>query len=398
MKNSQLVTISFSSARPDLAAQAANALTELYIQQTLDFRYRISAEAGVWLDGETKEQAQKVQAAEVALQKFGEEQGLANVEERRTLLDQKLKDLGSSLTVGRRRGGSTRRRSTGRCRPRRTRRSCPKCSRARWCRACAPSSRRSSGRRRSSRRRVISTSTPRWSRCGSRRGARDRRSRSRRAASCGAAQNDYRVAAAQEAVRRGGAGGGQDEAQDLSRRGLEYDALKRDLEASKQVAASILARQKQTDVSRDVQASNVHVIDPAIVPETPGDASSRARPRPHLASRSRPAPSRAAFLRDYLDTSVGRPSDVRRLGVPLLGRDPRDGRRARALLLLSERSTQGSLSPRAIASCAPLFARRAATDGGQVLLVTSTLAGEGKSLTSVNLALALASAESSGCW
>src|SRR5512134_3966819 len=54
VKNSQLVTISLRSSRPDLAAQAANALTELYIQQTLDFRYRVSAEAGAWLDNETK--------------------------------------------------------------------------------------------------------------------------------------------------------------------------------------------------------------------------------------------------------------------------------------------------------------------------------------------------------
>jgi hypothetical protein len=84
------------------------------------------------------------------------------------------------------------------------------------------------------------------------------------------------------------------------------------------VSASILTRQKQTDVSWDVQASNVHVIDPAIVPEAP------MAPRPvrdiGLALFfGLGAALAAAFLRDYLDTSVGRPSDVRRLGVPLLG-------------------------------------------------------------------------------
>src|SRR5262245_5798924 len=99
VKNSQLVAVSFQAERPLLAADAVNALVDAYIQQTLEFRYRVSAEAGNWLVNETQEQSKKVEAAAVALQKFQEQEGLANLEERRELLEQKLKDMGGALNA-----------------------------------------------------------------------------------------------------------------------------------------------------------------------------------------------------------------------------------------------------------------------------------------------------------
>ena len=99
IRDSQMVSVSFLSRRPDLAAHAVNTLAEAYIQQTLEFRYRVSAEAGSWLTDEANEQARKVQAAEAALQEFKEKEGLVSIDERRTLVEQRLKDLGSALTA-----------------------------------------------------------------------------------------------------------------------------------------------------------------------------------------------------------------------------------------------------------------------------------------------------------
>jgi capsular exopolysaccharide synthesis family protein len=389
VKNSQLVTIGFRSFRPDLAAQAANTLTELYIQQTLDFRYRISAEAGAWLDNETKDQTQKVQTAELALQKFGDDEGLANIEERRTLLDQKLKDLGSSLTTAK-----TRRldkealyremEATGNPEELPEVLASPL---VQGLRTELASLERQSAQLAA---KGFLEEHPEVAKIRQQmEGTRQRiASEARRVVR--AAQNDYRVAAAQEASAALALEGAKNEAQDLARRGLKYDALKRDLEASKQVSASILTRQKQTDVSRDVQASNVHVIDPAIVPEEP------VAPRPvrdvGLALLlGFGCAIAAAFLRDYLDTSVGRPIDVRRLGVPLLGVIPETSTGKEKLLLTNGHRKEAFAEGYRVLRTA---LHSTAADGGQVLLLTSSLAGEGKSLTSVNLALALASAES----
>jgi capsular exopolysaccharide synthesis family protein len=204
-----------------------------------------------------------------------------------------------------------------------------------------------------------------------------------------AAQNDYRVAAAQEESAAAALEAVKAEALDLSRRGVRYDALKRDLDASKTVADGLLARQKQTDVARDVRASNVHVIDAASAPRSP------LRPRPArdlvlTVLLGLGAALALAFFRDYIDTSVGRPSDVRRLGLPVLGIIPETASRRNPLLVGNSprkepfaegyRALRTTLEPPAEAQ-------------GQILLVTSSLPGEGKSLTCVNLALTLASTD-----
>jgi capsular exopolysaccharide synthesis family protein len=326
----------------------------------------------------------------VALQKFTEREGLANIEERRTLLEQKLRDLGAALTVAK------------------TRR-LDKEALYREMRAAANpeelpqviASPLVQGLR------AELAALERQAAQFAARGFLDQHPEVAKVRQQGegmrhriaqearrvvrAAENDYRVAGAQEASASSALEAAKLEAQELSRQGLEYDALKRDLEASKQVTASILTRQKQTDVSRDVQVSNVHVIDPAIVPVTP------VSPRPvrdlTLALVLGLGGGVAlAFLRDHLDTSVGKPADVRRLGVPLLGVIPETSA-GQSLLLLSNGHRKEAFAEGYRVLRTAL--QGPAQDGrGQVLLLTSTLPGEGKSLTSVNLALALASAES----
>src|SRR5262249_57933368 len=77
----------------NLAAQIVNALAQLYIEQSLEFRFTTSTEATGWLGDRLKEQQERVQAAEKALQQYREKEGLVNPEERQSLVDQKLQAL-----------------------------------------------------------------------------------------------------------------------------------------------------------------------------------------------------------------------------------------------------------------------------------------------------------------
>jgi capsular exopolysaccharide synthesis family protein len=143
-------------------------------------------------------------------------------------------------------------------------------------------------------------------------------------------------------------------------------------------------------VTRDVQASNIHIIDTAVVPQDP------VMPRPVRDMAVAIVLGLgfavgAAFFRDYLDTSVGRPADVRRLGLPLLGVIPETSTRKDPLVLSNGNRKETFAEGYRILRTSLWDPED--IDRGQVLLVTSTLAGEGKSLTSLNLALTLASSE-----
>jgi capsular exopolysaccharide synthesis family protein len=390
LKSSQLVAATFRSHRPDLAAEAANTLAQVYIQQTLDFRYRVSAEAGAWLSDEAQEQARKVEAAEAALQEFKEKEGLVSIEERRVLVEQKLKDLGASLTVARTR----RLEKEGQYRQMQSAANPEELPEAISSPLIQGLRTELAGLERQGAQleaRGYMAQHPEMVKLASQlEGTRQKIALEARRI-VRAAENEYRVAADQEERIAGAVEAAKAESLDLARRGLKYDALKRDLEASQTLSDNLVARQKQTDVARDLQASNIHVIDPAIAPHEP------IRPRAvrDLALAfvlGLALAVGAAFFRDYLDTSVGRPSDVRRLGLPLLGVIPETG--PRRMTPLGGNGHQKE----------PLFAegyrvlRTSLQDPveggrGQVLLVTSTLAGEGKSLTASNLALTLASSE-----
>jgi capsular exopolysaccharide synthesis family protein len=388
LKNSQLVAETFSSGRPDLAAQAANTLAEVYIQQTLEFRYRVSAEAGAWLSGESQEQVRKVEAAEAELQKFKEKEGLVSIEERRVLLEQKLKDLGAALTVARTR----RLEKEARYRQMQSAANPEELPEAIESPLIQGLRTELAGLERQGAQleaKGYMAQHPEVVRLTSQiEGTRQKiAAEARRIVR--AAESEYRVAADQEERIAAAVEAAKGESLDLARRGLKYDALKRDLEASQRLSDSLVTRQKQTDVARDLQASNIHVIDPAIAPHEP------VRPRPvrdlTLAFLLGLACAvAAAFFRDYLDTSVGRPSDVRRLGLPLLGVIPETNPRRTPLIGGNDRKEPFAEGYRVLRTSLqdPVEIGR-----GQVLLVTSTLAGEGKSLTSANLALTLASSD-----
>lgn len=389
IKNSQMVAVAFESFRPALAEKAANALVEAYIQQTLEFRYRISAEAGAWLADETTEQSRKVQEAERVLEKFKEDEGLVSFEERSALVEQKLRDVGASLTVAKTRRlekAAVYEQMRGALNPEEL-----------------------SDAIRSPLVQGLRTELAALERQGAQleaKGYLDEHpevERLRRQVEgtrqkialearrlVRAAQNEYDIAATQEASLGAALEAAKAEALDLSRSRFQYDALKRDVEASKKLSESVLARQKQTDVARDVKASNIHVIDPAMAPTSP------VRPRPvrdmALAILlGLGGAMGAAFFRDYLDTSVGRPADVRHLGLPLLGVIPETAGKRVPLVVGSGQGKEPFFEGYRVLRTALHPPRR--TGQGQVVLVTSTLAGEGKSLTSVNLALTLASTE-----
>ena len=385
VRNSRLVTVTYESYRPDMAAAAANRLSQLYIQQTLEFRYQTSSEAAQWLGQQIEEQKTKVEEADRALQKVKEQEGIVNIEERRTLLDQKLKELGTALTTlrtERLEKEALYRQMRGASNPEEL----PEVMRnplvqsvrielASLERAQAQLLERYMDQHPEvvkvrnqiqETRKKIAAESQRVIR---------------------AAENDYKAAAAQEASVSSALEAAKEEALDLSRRSVQYDNAKREADAGKEVLNSLLSRHKQTDVAQELKNSNIRIVDGASVPRGPVRPQKTRDIAMGLALGLFLGIGLAFFL-DYLDNTIKTPEDVRKqLGAPLLAVIPEIGSPTDVVI------KSGAETP--LADGYRLL-RTSLTyswpdSSSRILLVTSTSPGEGKTVTSVNLALILAS-------
>jgi capsular exopolysaccharide synthesis family protein len=76
---SQLATISFESTDANLAARAANTLADAYIENDLDARYEMTRQASSWLQGRLTSLKEKLNESEETLQNYREKRGMADI-------------------------------------------------------------------------------------------------------------------------------------------------------------------------------------------------------------------------------------------------------------------------------------------------------------------------------
>jgi polysaccharide biosynthesis transport protein len=384
VRNSRLVNVSFEAYRPALASAVANRLSQTYIQQALDFRFQTSSEAGDWLESQIAEQRKKAEALDREIAELRQREGLVNIEERRTLLDQRLKELGTALNerkTERLQKEALWRQMSGASNPEEL----PDVQRS----ALIQNVRIELANLQRQEAQLLERYMDQHPEVVKvRNQIRETRSKIRTEARAviGTAENDYRAAAAQESNIAAALEATKAEVLDLSKRTVNYDTRKRELDAANQVLNSLLSRSKETDVASGLKASNIRIVDTAVVPTQP------VRPRKvrdiSLAIVLGLGLATAlAFFLDYLDNTLKTPDDIRNhLQAPLLGviAESPDGHPA-SLARAADSSIFGEgyrLVRTALSYSWP-------EPGPRVLIVTSTSPGEGKTLTSVNLALTL---------
>lgn len=389
IRKSQLVAVRFESVRPHVAARVVNYLTQQYIRLTLDFRYQTSSEASEWLQSQIDEQRRQVEQADLRLQKTKEDDGIVNIEERRILLEQQLRELGTALTAlktERLEKLALFNQMQSVANPEEL----PEVLNSRVSQALWIELARLERDEAQLLERYLEQH-PEVLRV--RRQIEETREMLNAEAQriIHAAQNDYEAARAREASVDSALETAKSETLELSRRAIHYDTLQRELDASVEVLNSMLARLKETDVARELKASNIRILDTAAVPRDP------VRPRKLLEIGLACLAGLflgvgAAFLLNYLDDTFQTPEDVRaHTGAPLLGVIPE-----------TDLDTNGGLLAVTPGPCSEGYRgiRTALSyswsePGARSLLVTSTAPGEGKTLTSTNLALALAATEAS---
>jgi capsular exopolysaccharide synthesis family protein len=388
IRNSRLVTVSVESRRPELAAQITNALAALYIKQSLDLRVQTSSEAGKWLATQIDEQRRKVEQLDAQLQDVKRQEGLVNIEERRTLLEQRLKELGTALNerkTERLQKEALWRQMAGAANPEEL----PEVMHSQVVQSLRIEL-ASLERQQAQLLERYLDQHPEVVKVRNQIAETRTKIRAEAARVIRSAENDYKAAAAQEHSVSAALESAKQEALDLGKRGVAYDSQKHEVDAANQVLDNLMSRAKETDVASELKSTNIRVVDPASIPD------SAVRPR-----RLRDIALGfilglflsigAAFFLEYLDNTLKTPDDVRdHLGVPLLGVIPEQTAANDQALVLNP-SQQGPF-PEGYRVVRTSLSYSWSEPASRVLVITSTSPGEGKTLTSVNLAATLGAA------
>ena len=98
IRDSRIVDVTFSSPSPKISAKVANTLAQAYIDQDLAFRHTSSQDASAWLWERLEEQRQRVESAELAMQRYREANHTVSLDKSQNVIGQELADLNEAAT------------------------------------------------------------------------------------------------------------------------------------------------------------------------------------------------------------------------------------------------------------------------------------------------------------
>ncbi len=210
-------------------------------------------------------------------------------------------------------------------------------------------------------------------------------------------KNEYQVAQAGEQSLKGALARQKQESLALNQKAIEYSVLQRQAESARQMYELLIKRFKETQLTEDMKTGNIRIVDRAEVPRFP------VRPRKKLNVILAVVTGLLfgvglAFFFEYLDNTIKVPEDLKRyVNIPFLGPVP--------VMEMVPPAESGDVpmevatmhSPKSTVSEAFRGIRTSilfssADDPPHVILVTSSGPQEGKTSTSVNLAVVMAQA------
>jgi polysaccharide biosynthesis transport protein len=391
IRNSRLVDVSYRSADPKIAAQVANELADSYINQNLDYRFTSTQEATTFLGEQIAEQRKRVEATELALQKYREQNDAVALDDRQDIVVQKLADLNAAVTKAK----TERLEKEALYNQLRTIQNNSaaldtfpailsntfiqqqKAELANLQRSFAAMGEKLGERHPDMvkvRSQIELTQTRLQGEIGK---------------EVQSVRNQFLAAQAQENSLVQALEQQKQEALGMNRKGIEYGVLQRDAESNRQIYDSLLKRANETGVSGELKTSNIRVVDRADVPMNP--VSPRRSLNLLLAIFGGAFLGLGlVFFTDYLDNRIKTPEDiVQHLGLPSLGMIPAAPKPDSTDPMIDASDPIFSEAFRALRTNV-LFS--SAEEGTHTVVVTSTGPGEGKSLVTANLALALAKA------
>jgi succinoglycan biosynthesis transport protein ExoP len=203
-------------------------------------------------------------------------------------------------------------------------------------------------------------------------------------------RNEYELAKSNEADTRRLLANTKGEALNLNEKFIQYEILKREVENNRQLYDTLIKQIKEQSITEQAHTVNVWIIEHAEIPKSP------AKPQKSLniflgIIFGLFGGIGLAFFVEYLDNTVKSPDDVeRRLQTPVLGTVPTSKVTDIAKIILKRPSSIFSEKYKAIRTAVLLSS---ADTPPKSILITSMGPEEGKTVSSINLALTIAQSE-----
>ncbi len=98
LQESRVIEISYTSENPALAAKIANAVAQSYIYELMDMRMEMSGYSIKWMTTKADDQKKKLEKSEIALQKYNRKNDIVTIEDKMTVIPERLSGLSLRLT------------------------------------------------------------------------------------------------------------------------------------------------------------------------------------------------------------------------------------------------------------------------------------------------------------
>ena len=394
IRNSRLVDVKYRLPDPQLAATIANGVAKNYIEQDLEFKFVSSKEASDWLGDRLAEQRQQVEGAEVALQRYREQNDHISLHDRENIVVQKLADLNAAVTQAK-----TERfqklalynQLQGLQKDKTGLDTFPAILSNNYIQQVKSELAQLQSQHRQLSER-LGEKHPEIVKVRTAIELAQAKLDGEIGKVVQSVRNEYQTALAKENSLIAALNQQKGEAMNMNRNAIEYGVLDRDVQSTKQVYESLLQRAKETGVSAELKTSNIRVVDQAERPRQPVSPRKALNLSVALLGGALLAFGLAFFF-EYVDNRIKSPDEIAAyLRLPSLGLIPAlkaDSWSGNEPLLSSGVPPNFAEAVRSVRTNV-LFS--SAEDGPRSLVVTSTGPGEGKTLVAANLAISFAQA------
>ena len=399
--------IRYTHSDPRLAAQIVNTLINTYIEENFKTKFESTMQTSEWLSKQLADLQLKVETSQEKLVRYQKEHGILGIDEKQNIVTSKLDELNKELTAAQ--ADRIQKESTYKLVETGNSESFAKAE---------PNSFINQLRAQESDLRIkyaeattrFGSSYPKVIELGNQLRQIEASLQAENKRIVSRVQNDYLSALQREKLLGNAFDVQKQEANHLNESAIDYNLLKRDAESNRQLYEGLLQRLKEAGVSAGLKSSNIRVVDLARVPTSP---SAPNIPRNIILGLSLGLLGGIglAFVLEGLDNTVTTPEEAQVVSaLPSLGVIPLRARLSSnavkngngrfsltsrsselpdrlELITFSHPRSELAESYRALRTSILLSSLGFPP---KVILVTSPLPQEGKTTTSINLAIALA--------